>query len=81
VKRLLGGTYAAFASREIAERVAGRVSGTIFPFAFDPELELVEPPALHPRADLVLDLPRTRSRRSSPLLKLRAPKVRCDRAR
>jgi Ala-tRNA(Pro) deacylase len=57
VKRLLGGTYAAFASREIAERVAGRVSGTIFPFAFDPELELVEPPALHPRADLVLDLP------------------------
>lgn len=46
IKRLLGGTYAAFASREIAERVAGSVSGTILPFAFDPELELVVDPQL-----------------------------------
>ncbi|WP_405568218.1 YbaK/prolyl-tRNA synthetase associated domain-containing protein [Streptomyces sp. NBC_01167] len=46
VKGLLGGTYAGFATPEVAERLAGSVSGTILPFSFDPELELVVDPAL-----------------------------------
>ncbi|MDG4863146.1 YbaK/EbsC family protein [Streptomyces sp. T-3] len=46
VKGLYDGVYAGFATQEIAERLAGSVSGTILPFSFDPELELVVDPAL-----------------------------------
>ncbi|MFG2650495.1 YbaK/EbsC family protein [Streptomyces sp. NPDC048436] len=34
------------ATQEAAERLAGSVSGTILPFSFDPELQLVVDPAL-----------------------------------
>jgi Ala-tRNA(Pro) deacylase len=46
VKRLLGGTYTAFASPDVAERLAGSVAGTILPFSFHPDLELVVDPSL-----------------------------------
>ncbi len=46
VKALLGGTYISFASAEIAERLAGSIAGTILPFSFHPELELVVDPSL-----------------------------------
>lgn len=46
VKALLGGTYVSFASADIAERLAGSVAGTILPFAFHPELELIVDPSL-----------------------------------
>lgn len=46
VKTLMKGTYIAFASPEIAERLAGSLTGTILPFAFNPELELVVDPSL-----------------------------------
>jgi Ala-tRNA(Pro) deacylase len=46
VKALIGGTYIAFASTEIAERLAGSVTGTILPFSFSPELEVVVDPLL-----------------------------------
>jgi Ala-tRNA(Pro) deacylase len=46
VKSLLGGTYVAFASSDVAERLAGSVAGTILPFSFTPELELIADPAL-----------------------------------
>lgn len=46
VKQLLGGTYVAFASTDIAERLAGSVTGTILPFSFNEELELVVDPSL-----------------------------------
>ena len=46
VKALMGGTYVAFASSDIAERLAGSVAGTILPFSFNPELELVVDPSL-----------------------------------
>lgn len=46
VKALLGGTYIAFASPDIAERLAGSVTGTVLPFSFNPELELMVDPAL-----------------------------------
>lgn len=46
VKELLGGTYASFAAPDAAERLSGSVSGTILPFSFDAELELIADPAV-----------------------------------
>jgi len=46
VKALLGSTYVTFASPDIAERLAGSVAGTILPFSFSEELELVVDPSL-----------------------------------
>lgn len=46
VKGLLGGTYASFASSDVAERLSGCVTGTILPFSFNPDLELVVDPLL-----------------------------------
>ncbi len=46
IKELFQGTYVSFATPEIAERLAGSVAGTILPFSFDPELELMVDPAL-----------------------------------
>jgi Ala-tRNA(Pro) deacylase len=50
VKALYGGTYASFASADIAEELAGSPSGTILPFSFDERLELIVDPGLleHP---------------------------------
>jgi Ala-tRNA(Pro) deacylase len=46
VKLLLGSTYVSFASPDIAERLAGSVAGTILPFSFNHDLELVVDPSL-----------------------------------
>src|SRR5262249_62187739 len=46
VKALMHGTYVAFASPDVAERLSGSVAGTVLPFAFDPALELVVDPSL-----------------------------------
>ena len=46
VKELLHGTYVSFATPEIAERLAGSVAGTILPFSFNPEMELIVDPSL-----------------------------------
>ena len=46
VKALFNGTYAAFASREVAEELAGTAVGTIPPFSFDERLELFVDPEL-----------------------------------
>lgn len=46
IKALLGGTYVAFASPDIAERLAGSVTGTVLPFSFNAQLELVVDPSL-----------------------------------
>jgi Ala-tRNA(Pro) deacylase len=50
VKELVDGTYVAFAGTDKAEALAGSVSGTILPFSFHPDLELVVDPDLlkHP---------------------------------
>ncbi|MFY1633946.1 YbaK/EbsC family protein [Solwaraspora sp. WMMB335] len=50
IKALFDGTYASFASREVAEELAGTAIGTIPPFAFHERLELVMDPELlqHP---------------------------------
>jgi Ala-tRNA(Pro) deacylase len=41
VKALMKGTYVSFASPDIAEKLAGSVAGTVLPFSFNPDLELV----------------------------------------
>ncbi len=46
IKRLVGGTYAAFAAPAVAEALAGSPAGTVLPFAFHPDLRLVVDPAL-----------------------------------
>ena len=46
IKALFNGTYISFATPEIAEKLAGSVSGTILPFSFSPELELIVDPEL-----------------------------------
>ncbi len=50
VKALVDGAYVSFASTDRAEALAGSVSGTILPFSFHPELELIVDPGLlkHP---------------------------------
>jgi Ala-tRNA(Pro) deacylase len=45
VKTLLGGTYVSFASPEIAEKLSGSVVGTVLPFSFSSEMELIVDPA------------------------------------
>lgn len=46
VGALFSATYTAFASTTIAEGLAGSVTGTILPFSFNPELELIADPGL-----------------------------------
>ena len=46
VRTLLRASYVAFASPEIAERLAGSVSGTVLPFSFTPDLELLVDPTV-----------------------------------
>ncbi len=41
VKQLMEATYVGFAEARAAETLAGSISGTILPFAFDPALELI----------------------------------------
>ena len=50
VRALYGGADAAMATRDVAERLTGCVSGTIMPFTFTGNLDLVVDPALlrHP---------------------------------
>ncbi|GHJ07191.1 hypothetical protein TPA0907_15580 [Micromonospora humidisoli] len=46
LKALTGGTFARFAERDVAEKLAGTPVGTIPPFAFDERLELIFDPEL-----------------------------------
>ena len=46
IKNMFEGIYVSFATPEIAEEIAGSVSGTILPFSFNPELKLIVVPKL-----------------------------------
>lgn len=46
IKAMLKGTYISFASPDIAERLSGSTPGTVLPFSFDPDLELIVDPSL-----------------------------------
>ena len=58
IKALMGATYVSFASPDIAERLAGSVAGTVLPFAFNPELELVIDPGLLAQEELYFNAAR-----------------------
>ncbi len=58
IKTLLDGTYAAFASSEVAERLAGTPVGTIPPFSFDDRLELLIEPELLQHAEIYFNAAR-----------------------
>ena len=58
VKALFGATYVSFASPAVAEELAGSVSGTILPFSFRPELELLADPALLSHEELFFNAAR-----------------------
>ncbi len=51
VKQLFHGSYASFADRGAAEKLSESVSGTILPFSFNPELELIVDPRLLENTD------------------------------
>jgi len=46
IKSALGATYVAFADAQTAERFAGCPVGTVLPFAFNQELQLIADPSL-----------------------------------
>src|SRR5215467_10678869 len=46
IRQLLGARYVGFAAAATAERLTGTVTGTILPFVFNPELELIVDPAV-----------------------------------
>lgn len=78
VKSLLQGTYAAFASSEIAEKLAGSVAGTILPFSFTPELELIVDPRLLENEEIYFNaarLDRSLAMNAKDYVKLSHPRV------
>ena len=58
VKALYKGDYASFASADIAEKLSGSVVGTVLPFSFNPELELIVDPSLLAHEEMVFNAAR-----------------------
>jgi Ala-tRNA(Pro) deacylase len=58
VRAQLGGTYVAFAGKDMAEELAGSVSGTVLPFSYHPRLELIADPALFQAPELFFNAAR-----------------------
>lgn len=58
VTALVGGKNAGFATTAKAEALAGSVSGTIMPFSFHPDLELVADPALLAHSEIFFNAAR-----------------------
>ncbi|WP_234580922.1 YbaK/EbsC family protein [Micromonospora sp. MH99] len=76
IRESVGGRDAGFADRQTAERLAGTVSGTIMPFAFDAELELIVDPALLETTDIFFNaaaLDRSVALRTTDYLRLARP--------
>ncbi len=78
IKELWHGTYVSFASPDIAERLAGSVAGTILPFSFNPELELIVDPSLLQHDELYFNaarLDRSMTLKTSDYVTLARPRV------
>lgn len=58
VKELFNATYVSFATPEIAEKLAESVSGTILPFSFNGELELIVDPQLQENEEIFFNAAR-----------------------
>ena len=77
IKTLFGGTYISFATPEIAERLSGCVAGTILPFAFSDELDLIAAPGIKAFPELFFNaarLDRSMALRTEDYLKIAAPR-------
>jgi Ala-tRNA(Pro) deacylase len=78
VKTLLGGTYISFASPEIAERLSGSVVGTVLPFSFSSEMELIVDPILLENEELYFNaarLDQSMALRTSDYVSIAQPRV------
>jgi Ala-tRNA(Pro) deacylase len=78
IKALLGGTYVSFASPDAAERLAGSVVGTVLPFSFHPDLQLVADPTLLDHDELFFNaarLDRSLALRTADYVRLAEPRV------
>ncbi|MBT7483357.1 threonine--tRNA ligase [Candidatus Peregrinibacteria bacterium] len=78
VKALFNGTYISFATTEIAEELSGSVAGTVLPFSFDPNLELIVDPALLEHDELYFNaarLDRSMALKTSDYIKLAKPRL------
>ncbi|WP_432192625.1 YbaK/EbsC family protein [Streptomyces sp. bgisy027] len=58
VRALFGARYVGFSDAETAERLAHAVPGTVLPFSFDPDLEVVADPDVVGRAKLYFNAAR-----------------------
>ncbi|MEU4192329.1 YbaK/EbsC family protein [Kribbella sp. NPDC026611] len=58
IKQLYGARYVGFADAATAERLAHSVPGTVLPFAFDPELDLIADPAVIAEPELYFNAAR-----------------------
>ena len=78
VKTLMKGTYVSFASADIAEKLAGSVAGTILPFSFNPELELIVDPSLLENDEIYFNaarLDRSMALKTSDYIALSKPRI------
>lgn len=78
IKVLLGGTYISFASADIAERLGGSVAGTILPFSFSSELELIVDPSLLENEEIYFNaarLDRSMALKTSDYVTLSNPRI------
>jgi Ala-tRNA(Pro) deacylase len=77
IKKLFEGTYVSFATPEIAERLSGCVAGTILPFSFSPELELIADRGIKAFPELFFNaarLDRSMALRTEDYLKIASPR-------
>ena len=78
IKKLLRGTYVSLAAAAAAENLAGSVAGTILPFSFHRELELIVDPSLLEHDQIYFNaarLDRSMALRTSDYLKLAKPRL------
>ena len=78
VKELKRATYAGFAATDVAERLAGTVAGTVLPFTFHPDLELIVDASLLEHETIYFNaarLDRSIALRTSDYVAIASPKV------
>lgn len=78
VKTLVNGTYVSFATPAIAEELSGSVVGTVLPFTFSPELELIVDPGLLKNEEIFFNaarLDRSMALRTSDYVAITKPRI------
>lgn len=77
IKSRFTGIYVSFATPEIAEELAGSVSGTVLPFSFNPKLELIVDPKLLENEEIFFNaarLDRSMALKTSDYIRLTNPR-------